>query len=105
MYAKMLSLQAAFFVVPLLMKKQKKPFASTKEPFCFSNVFCTHYFSKTKRNTAKKNTDKCFPIYLYLTCQKLGFLVANVIKNLVLETRISQLVTRICHLATENFCL
>ena len=33
------------------------------------------------------------------------FLFANVTKNLVLATRISQLVTRIGHLATENFCL
>ena len=32
-------------------------------------------------------------------------LVANATKNLVLATRISQLVTRICDLATENFCL
>ena len=47
---KTLSLLAAFFAVLLLTEKQKKPFVSTKEPFCFSNVFCVHYFSKTKRN-------------------------------------------------------
>ena len=34
-----------------------------------------------------------------------AFLVTNATKNLVLATSISQLVTRICHLATENFCL
>ena len=34
-----------------------------------------------------------------------AFLVANATKNLVLATRISQLVTRICHLVIENFCL
>ena len=47
-----------FFAVLLLREKQKVPFVSTKEPFCFSNVFCTRYFSKTKRKPAKKNTEK-----------------------------------------------
>ena len=51
---KTLSLLAAVFVFLLLTEKQKKPFVPTKEPFCFSNIFCTCYFSKTKRNTAKK---------------------------------------------------
>ena len=37
------SLLAAFFAVLLLRDKQKKPFVSTKEPFCFSNVFCICY--------------------------------------------------------------
>ena len=40
-----------------------------------------------------------------VSVQNCAFVVANVTKNLVFATRISQLVTRICHLATENFCL
>ena len=32
----------------------------TKEPFCFSNIFCKGYFSKTKRKTSEKTTEKCF---------------------------------------------
>ena len=36
----------------------------TKESFCFSNVFCIYYFSKTNRKPARKNTEKCFPIHL-----------------------------------------
>ena len=52
---KKLSLLAAFFVVHLLREKQKKPFVSTKEPFCFSNVFAhVISFLKTKRKSGKK---------------------------------------------------
>ena len=50
---KTLSLLVAFFAVLLLRGEQKKPSVSTKEPFCFSNVFC-RYFSKTKIKPAKK---------------------------------------------------
>ena len=49
-----LSLLAAFFAVLLLTEEQKKPFVSTREPFCFSNGFCIRYFSKTKRKLSKK---------------------------------------------------
>ena len=54
----------AIFAVLLLREKQKKPFVSTKEPCCFSNVFRIRYVLKTKRKPAKNNTEKCFPIHL-----------------------------------------
>ena len=54
---KTLSFLAAFFVVPLLMAKQKKSFVS---PF-----FAYDQILKTNRKPAKKkNTEKCFPINL-----------------------------------------
>ena len=52
------ALVVAFFAVLLLREKQKKPFVSTKEPFCFSNVFCICYFLKTKRNFSKKKIQR-----------------------------------------------
>ena len=44
-------------------------------------------------------------LYMGSLGPKLRLPVANATKNLVFATRISQLVTRICHLATEKFCL
>ena len=61
---KTLSLLAAFFAAILLREKQKKPFVSP--------MFFEYIILKNEEKTSKKNTEKCFPIHLQLTCQKLG---------------------------------
>ena len=62
---------SGFFAVLLLREKQKKPFVSTKEPFCFSNVFCIRYFLKTKRKPAEKYREMfSYPFVAHM--QKIG---------------------------------
>ena len=51
---KTFSLLAAFFAFVLLREKQKKPFVSTKEPFCFPNVLHT-LFLENEEKTSEKN--------------------------------------------------
>ena len=56
-FAKNVGETEGFFCFPLNKRTAKK--AARK-----LNVFCIHYFSKTKRKPAKNNTEKCFPINL-----------------------------------------
>ena len=77
-----------------------------------------HYQSPSATTTLKIKSDQ-FGLTLLINKQNLcGFMPVPLLqgpklrlpdrqwtKNLVLATRISQLVTRICLLATENFCL
>ena len=51
----------------------KEAFCSDKRTLLFLQRFLhTLCILKTKRKPAKQNTEKCFPIHLKLTCQKLG---------------------------------
>ena len=80
-----------------------------------------HHWKRCICNPIQRASTNCFDFAIYreigvastwsvkasvthTRVRKCAFLVANVTKNLVLATKISQLVTRICHLATENFC-
>ena len=60
-----LSLLAAFFAVLLLMEKQKIS-------LLFLQRFLQTLFLENDEKTSEKNKEKCFPIHLKLTYQKLG---------------------------------